>query len=222
MNGLEEFIVVFIMVLSRNLTDSEEIIQPNIIGHDGVNYEDVIIGKSKTLFCTAVTIHSNTTDAISLYWLMTNPSETNFIEIDGVQEILTWNISEGKKYMTSELQFELVKDQHMENNYTCVLQSVLAKRNRTFILRKKDNNTDIPKHAFTTGMIIATVSSIVFVSIGAACFMFRIQIVLLYRSLTGKDDTLSANELLYTRCYFLFPNLLSMAGLNPFKVLFGD
>ncbi|XP_069491704.1 interleukin-18 receptor 1-like isoform X2 [Ambystoma mexicanum] len=170
------------------IEDPEEPLLPNILGDDGITYEDVEIGKSKILSCTAVTGYSNKADVVNLYWLR----ENSFIDLNGLNESFTNSVSDGRMYQTSELHFKSVEEEHLKSHYNCVLTSVKRTQKRTFVLKKKEKSTDIPGQTFTTGMIIAIVSSGVVVALAVSCFLCRIEIALAYRSLTGKDETLSA------------------------------
>ncbi|XP_069491702.1 interleukin-18 receptor 1-like isoform X1 [Ambystoma mexicanum] len=169
------------------IEDPEEPLLPNILGDDGITYEDVEIGKSKILSCTAVTGYSNKADVVNLYWLR----ENSFIDLNGLNESFTNSVSDGRMYQTSELHFKSVEEEHLKSHYNCVLTSVKRTQKRTFVLKKKEKSTDIPGQTFTTGMIIAIVSSGVVVALAVSCFLCRIEIALAYRSLTGKDETLS-------------------------------
>uniref|UniRef100_A0A8C6XE62 Interleukin 18 receptor 1 n=1 Tax=Naja naja TaxID=35670 RepID=A0A8C6XE62_NAJNA len=53
----------------------------------------------------------------------------------------------------------------------------------------------LPVHAFTAGMIMAIMFSFIAVMIVILCVIFKIELVLLFRAITGKDETLGDGKL---------------------------
>uniref|UniRef100_A0A8C5S5K8 Interleukin 18 receptor 1 n=1 Tax=Laticauda laticaudata TaxID=8630 RepID=A0A8C5S5K8_LATLA len=63
------------------------------------------------------------------------------------------------------------------------------------VYRRNKTNPDLPVHAFTAGMIIAIIFSFIAIMIVILCVIFKIELVLLFRAITGKDETLGDGKL---------------------------
>ncbi|XP_078515069.1 interleukin-18 receptor 1-like [Lissotriton helveticus] len=183
------------------LQASVEVLKPGIVSDSSTQV--VEIGKAKILSCTAFVGSPDKESANSLYWLGKNLRDNEdlfFMDpCQNASEIpcemrVTSNFSGGNEYLTRKLKFHAVKVEDLEYSYVCKLDSTTYNQNITFTLIKREQPLDIPKHAFNTGMILIILSSAVFLVFGAACFTFRIDIILLFRTLTGRDETLAGIE----------------------------
>ncbi|NXU80331.1 IL18R protein, partial [Oreotrochilus melanogaster] len=91
-------------------------------------------------------------------------------------------------YVTRLLQIKKVTNEDMHHNFTCVLQA--DERTQIKIVKlKKGNTQDLPVHVFTTGMVLAVLFPCVAVVVVFVCVMFRVDLVLFYRSIRRRDDT---------------------------------
>ncbi|XP_029460688.1 interleukin-18 receptor 1-like isoform X1 [Rhinatrema bivittatum] len=182
------------------LEDSPEIAKPQIMGNDIIHHVEVELGKKVRLNCTAFVGYSNSS-RYAIYWFRkvnSSDNEGDFFEqcnYSSMQIMPCENTSkkweQGKMYITNELQIENVKEEDLQYKYICKLSNTVQNENRTHILTKKEKTADIPKHAFTAGMMIAVLFSAITVAVIVVCLIFRVDLILLYRDLTGKDETLA-------------------------------
>uniref|UniRef100_A0A8C8SGX0 Interleukin 18 receptor 1 n=1 Tax=Pelusios castaneus TaxID=367368 RepID=A0A8C8SGX0_9SAUR len=96
--------------------------------------------------------------------------------------------SGNKRYSSKLLWIKMVKEEDLNCNYTCLLKTTSKPQLKIFKL-KKGNLPDLPSHVFTTGIIMAVLSSLIAVLVVVLCAVFRVDLVLFYRDITGKDDT---------------------------------
>ncbi|NXE29402.1 IL18R protein, partial [Ardeotis kori] len=93
-----------------------------------------------------------------------------------------------KFYATRLLRIKKVTDEYMHHNFTCMLQVDERTQIKTVKL-KKGSTQDLPVHIFTTGMVLAVLFACVAVAVVFVCVMFRVDLVLLYRNICRRDDT---------------------------------
>ncbi|XP_056412070.1 interleukin-18 receptor 1-like isoform X1 [Hyla sarda] len=170
-----------------------ENINPKIIGI-GEAIEEVEIGKNHTLKCEASVINNTTTD---LYWIRENRTidENPDDILDKCNKNMitkTCILNEGydNQIMSTELYVVNISKDDIKYAYICRLQSNQGFDSRKFRLRLKDKNHDISKQVFTASLIASITCSVSIVFLVGLCILFRIQIVLLYRSITGVDETI--------------------------------
>uniref|UniRef100_A0A8C0C242 Interleukin 18 receptor 1 n=1 Tax=Buteo japonicus TaxID=224669 RepID=A0A8C0C242_9AVES len=161
-----------------------------IVGH---NEEiETEIGKEEILNCTGFLGYYMREDA-SLYWLINQkfPEKCTGIpenEPSICEEELKKLKLGNKFYVTTLLWIKKVTDEDMHRNFTCMLQA--DERTQMKIVKlKKGNTRDLPVHIFTTGMALAVLFPCVAVAVVFACVMFRVDLVLFYRSICRRDDT---------------------------------
>ncbi|NXX90903.1 IL18R protein, partial [Centropus bengalensis] len=93
-----------------------------------------------------------------------------------------------KFYVTRLLWIRRVTDEDMHHNFTCMFQA--DERTKTKIVKlKKGKTQDLPAHVFTTGMILAILFPCVAVAAVFVCVVFRVDLVLFYRNICKRDDT---------------------------------
>ncbi|XP_042551491.1 interleukin-18 receptor 1 isoform X1 [Dipodomys spectabilis] len=147
------------------------------------NRVEVELGESIELNCSAL---ANQNDAV--YWNFQKENEThvNVHEKEG-KEI--W-ISEGKEYVSKILKIEKVNEKNIGFLYNCTVGDTVSMDTQSFILVRK-GTTDIPNHVFTRGMIISILISVAVVCLVILCVIFRVDLVLFYRHLVGRNETLT-------------------------------
>ncbi|KAM9388306.1 interleukin-18 receptor 1 [Phaethornis superciliosus] len=170
--------------------DAPEAVALEIVGHD----EEVAteIGKEEVLNCTGFLGYYMREDA-SLYWLInqTFPEKCTGIPENEPsiceEELKTLQLG-NKFYVTRLMQIKKVTNEDMHHNFTCVLQA--DERTQIKIVKlKKGFTQDLPVHVFTTGMVLAVLFPCVAVAVVFVCVMFRVDLVLFYRSICRRDDT---------------------------------
>ncbi|XP_026522496.1 interleukin-18 receptor 1 [Notechis scutatus] len=180
---------------SLNIKDTEEKVTPRLIG-PGHNVFTTEIGKEEILNCTAFLGYSKNFVEFpyELYWIV----HDEVIEICQSNSSLCQKVEHkydenGKKYVMKQLWFKHVKEKNFNSLYKCIF-SENGFEKQTFILQK-ESNPDLPVHAFTAGMITAIMFSFIAVMIVVLCVIFKIELVLLFRAITGKDETLGDGKL---------------------------
>nr|XP_033805750.1 interleukin-18 receptor 1-like [Geotrypetes seraphini]XP_033805751.1 interleukin-18 receptor 1-like [Geotrypetes seraphini]XP_033805752.1 interleukin-18 receptor 1-like [Geotrypetes seraphini] len=183
------------------LEDPHEMTKPKILGEDIIHNVEAEIGKELRLNCTAFVGYSNKSKGLIFFWFKKENSdyenESFFDPCNGMSnkemqcENIFTKVVEGKIYFINELQFQIVQEEDLKYTYICKLGNTIQNDNRTYILRKKEKTPDISKHVFTTGMTVAVVFSSIAIVMVIMCLIFRVDLVLLYRDLTGKDETLA-------------------------------
>ncbi|XP_066444782.1 interleukin-18 receptor 1-like [Eleutherodactylus coqui] len=154
----------------------------------------IVKGKNYTLTCEAF----GDTRFPSLYWTRTNKSNT-----DDPDDILdpcnpamnkTCMGNESTECKNSDLCTDLhlinVSDDDIKYPYKCHLRTPFGSDIKLFVLKLKEKSPDISRKVFTTSIIASVTCSVSVIFLIGLCILFRIQIVLLYRSITGVDETI--------------------------------
>ncbi|XP_013914261.1 PREDICTED: interleukin-18 receptor 1-like [Thamnophis sirtalis] len=178
-----------------NIKGTEEKVTPKLIG-PGHKIFKTEIGKEEILNCTAFLGYSKNFVEFpyELYWIVHDDLiETCQSNSSLCQKTEHKYDENGKKYVMKQLWFKGVKEKNFNSSYKCVF-SENGFEEQTFILQK-ESNPDLPVHAFTTGMIMAIMFSFIAVLIVILCVIFKIELVLLFRDITGKDETLGDGKL---------------------------
>ncbi|XP_066433887.1 interleukin-18 receptor 1-like isoform X2 [Eleutherodactylus coqui] len=167
--------------------------RPIILGGEIVT-TIVELGKNYTLTCEAF----GDTRFPSLYWIRTNKSNTEDLDdiLDpcnpAMNKTCMGNIS--KKCKNSNLCRDLhlinVSDDDIKYPYKCQLRTAIGSDIKLFVLKLKEKSQDISRTVFTTSIIASVTCSVSVVFLIGLCILFRIRIVLLYRSITGVDETI--------------------------------
>ncbi|XP_072477827.1 interleukin-18 receptor 1 [Notamacropus eugenii] len=151
-------------------------IMPTLYGNS-INYVEAELGKEKTLNCTALL--RDPTGII--YWNEEHDNDTNIYK-----EKLISSGSNGKLYVSSLLKIKLVKEENLNIWYNCTLASAGVLETIGFFLKKK-GAADVSRHIF----IIVLVSSAVVIFLVIMCVIYRVDILLCYRDLIRRDETLT-------------------------------
>uniref|UniRef100_A0A8D0GF29 Interleukin 18 receptor 1 n=1 Tax=Sphenodon punctatus TaxID=8508 RepID=A0A8D0GF29_SPHPU len=159
------------------------------------DYVETEIGKEKKLLCKVFLGYSDN-QTYDLYWMYNKqlyPCSENtngtYKSYDVCEKKDKPIPLEGKIYVTTTLRIKSVKEEDLNSSYTCYLITGNRPQNKTIKL-KKGLAPDLPLRTFTTGMIMAILFSLVTVLIVVVCVAFRVDLVLFYRDITGKDDTI--------------------------------
>ncbi|XP_062934853.1 interleukin-18 receptor 1-like isoform X2 [Cynocephalus volans] len=160
-------------------------VNPVLLGPK-LNHVEVELGKSVQLNCSALL---NEKDLVYWNFWKGNGTDPNVHEEKGVK-IRT---SEGKWRASTILRIENISENNLHFLYNCTVVSEGGTDTKSFILLKKDK-ADIPGHVFTRGMIIAILISVAGVCLVIVCVTYRVDLVLFYRHLMGRDETLTGNK----------------------------
>ncbi|XP_074048313.1 interleukin-18 receptor 1 isoform X1 [Macrotis lagotis] len=150
---------------------------PTLYGNS-INYVEAELGKEKTLNCTAL-LRDPT--AI-IYWNDEHDNDTNIHK-----EKFNRSGSNGELYVSSLLKINFVKEENLNVWYNCTLASPGILETIGFFLKKKEGPTDVSRHIF----IIVLVSSAAVIFLVIMCVIYRVDIMLCYRDLIRRDETLT-------------------------------
>ncbi|XP_063161009.1 interleukin-18 receptor 1-like isoform X2 [Candoia aspera] len=180
---------------SLNVKGAEENVIPKLIGPDHHVFKTEI-GKEEILNCTVFLgyLKNFVQFQYELYWIGHGDTIETCQKNSSLCQMEERKYDEnGKKYAVKQLWFKSVKEEDINSSYTCTF-SENGFEKQTFILQK-ESNPDLPVHVFTTGMIMAIMFSFVAVMMVILCLVFKIELVLLFRDIMGKDETLEDGKL---------------------------
>ncbi|XP_030683019.1 interleukin-18 receptor 1 isoform X1 [Nomascus leucogenys] len=149
-----------------------------------LNHVAVELGKNVRLNCSALL---NEEDVI--YWMFgeENGLDPNIHEEKEIR-IMT---SEGKWHASKVLRIENIGENNLNVLYNCTVASTGGTDTKSFILVRKADMADIPGHVFARGMIVAVLILVAVVCLVTVCVIYRVDLVLFYRHLTRRDETLT-------------------------------
>nr|XP_008114347.1 PREDICTED: interleukin-18 receptor 1 isoform X1 [Anolis carolinensis] len=175
----------------------KELTIPALIGSDH-STSRAEIGKELLLNCTAFLGYSNKSD--SFYWIHNDAIIDSCEDVE--EQISLCQMKEHiyyekrGKYVTRILWIKNVKEEDMNSSYNCILSfGGYPSICQIHTLLKDLSNPDLPVHVFTTGIIMAIFFSFAAVFMVILYVVFRFELVLLYREITGKDETLGDGKL---------------------------
>ncbi|XP_044285095.1 interleukin-18 receptor 1 [Varanus komodoensis] len=182
--------------IELKLKDRHDSIGARLIGRE-LRTLKTTVGKNETLNCTAFFPNNSFENHFLIYWLynethINNCQDSSASDTQCEKNETTINREDGK-YVTKQLWIKSVKEENINSAYSCIFNG-RKNINQTFIL-EKEINPDLPFHVFTTGIIMAILFPFVGVFVVVLCVVFRVDLVLLYRDITGKDDTLGDGKL---------------------------
>ncbi|XP_075707230.1 interleukin-18 receptor 1 [Rhinoderma darwinii] len=167
--------------------------KPKILGVGNVTITEVEIGQNLNITCKASVVAKRFSN---IYWIRTNKS--NIEDLDDILDTCTSNMTKTCKteiettnsILSTELHLINISGDDIMYPYKCILNSAKGSDCRLFVLKLKERSKDISERVFTTTIIGFITCSVSIVFLIGLCIWFRIEIVLLYRSITGVDETI--------------------------------
>ncbi|XP_075122510.1 interleukin-18 receptor 1-like, partial [Leptodactylus fuscus] len=190
---IKEYPITNIPDRIKSTKGHREHIKPRIIGVENETKFEVEIGGNLTIRCEASVIRKM---FAQLYWVQTNKSM-----VDDPKDIVNHctpnstttcmvKINSPDLILITELHLRNISKDDINYPYNCILQSIQGGDKKTYFLRLKAESQDISNKVFTTSIIASITCSVSIVLLIGLCILFRIHIVLLYRSITGVDETI--------------------------------
>ncbi|XP_075834993.1 interleukin-18 receptor 1 [Microtus pennsylvanicus] len=157
-------------------------ITPAILGRKFDTVE-VDLGEEVELNCTALL---NKNDLF--YWSIRKEDRSN-PNVHEDTNMTTWT-SEGKLHAFKKLTFRNVAETNLNVLYNCTVTNEEATDTKSFMLVRKEM-ADIPGHVFMRGIIMAVFISVAAVCVVILCVIYKVDLVLFYRRLAERDETLT-------------------------------
>lgn len=161
-------------------------VSPVVLGPK-TNHIEVELGKDVELNCSALL---NERDLF--YWSIIKNDRPD-PNVHEEKEKKTW-ISEGQWYASKILRIEKVTEKNLNFSYNCTVASGYGGDTKHFILFRKEM-ADIPGHVFKCGIIVAICTSVTVVCLVIACVIYKVDLVLFYRHLVERDETLTDGKM---------------------------
>ncbi|EDL14577.1 interleukin-18 receptor 1 isoform b precursor [Mus musculus] len=149
----------------------------------------VELGKDVELNCSA---SLNKDDLF--YWSIRKEDSSDPNVQEDRKETTTW-ISEGKLHASKILRFQKITENYLNVLYNCTVANEEAIDTKSFVLVRKEI-PDIPGHVFTGGVTVLVLASVAAVCIVILCVIYKVDLVLFYRRIAERDETLTGNMLL--------------------------
>ncbi|XP_076413475.1 interleukin-18 receptor 1 isoform X2 [Peromyscus maniculatus bairdii] len=160
-------------------------ITPAILGRKFETVE-VELGKDVALNCTALLNEND-----MFYWnFLSNNSDPNVHE--DVNKT-AWTF-EGKLHAYKILRIGNITEKYLSVLYNCTVANEEATDTKSFRLVRKEM-VDIPGHVFRRGIFVAVFISVAVVCGVILCVIYKVDLVLFYRRLVERDETLTGNIL---------------------------
>ncbi|XP_055985278.1 interleukin-18 receptor 1 [Sorex fumeus] len=158
--------------------NNEQSISSSFLPGPEIEIIEVELGKDVQLNCSAFVDRIAT-----FYWEYENYSNVH-------EKISKPTVKMNINYVSRILIIEKINEKNINTTYTCHLANSSIHEKRTFILKKKVMH-DISDHVFTRGMIITVFISMAIVCLVILGIIYRVDLVLFYRSLMRRDETLA-------------------------------
>ncbi|XP_053240206.1 interleukin-18 receptor 1 [Podarcis raffonei] len=172
----------------------EEITKPGLIGSESYTILTEI-GKKEILNCTAFLGYSNNVVGdFLLYWSHQDDMIRRCEDNDLPCEMEYHYQEEGKNYSLKQLWIKSVKEADINFSYTCNFVAA-GYTGRQIVTLQKETNRDLPLQVFTPGIIAVILLSLVSVLAVILSVIFKVDLVLLYRDVTGKDETIGDGKI---------------------------
>lgn len=144
----------------------------------------VELGKDVELNCSA---SLNKDDLF--YWSIRKEDSSDPNVQEDRKETTTW-ISEGKLHASKILRFQKITENYLNVLYNCTVANEEAIDTKSFVLVRKEI-PDIPGHVFTGGVTVLVLASVAAVCIVILCVIYKVDLVLFYRRIAERDETLT-------------------------------
>ncbi|XP_060225945.1 interleukin-18 receptor 1 isoform X1 [Meriones unguiculatus] len=141
------------------------------------------LGKGVELRCIALLNEND-----QLYWSI-RKEDISDPNVQEDENKTTWT-SEGKLHALKTLRIQRVTEKNLNVLYNCTVTNDEATDTKSFILVRKEM-ADIPGHVFTRGIIVAVFISVAAVCVVVLCVIYKVDLVLFYRRLLDRDETLT-------------------------------
>ncbi|XP_077338794.1 interleukin-18 receptor 1 isoform X1 [Lithobates pipiens] len=173
--------------------DVQEHVRPRITGLGSTVITEVEMGQNVSVKCEASV---GKTPMFQFSWIH------NKSRVDNLDDLIDDCESHIKKHCMrkcshkkeegiecTELIIPSINEDDIKYPYVCSLANLQDSDKKTYIFKLKAKGPDIPKNVFTTSIIVAVTCSLAIILLFVLCIFFRIEIVLLYRNITGLDET---------------------------------
>ncbi|OCT95264.1 interleukin-18 receptor 1 [Xenopus laevis] len=181
----------------------KENIKPYLKGIGNVTTTDIELGTNITLQCEAFLGYNDRPFDVSIFWLQLNSSKTeskqkeqyDFLEYCSNKTYKKCYTPQKKVYadgsfsVITVLHIISANEYDVKNHYKCKMDTTTGGESRVFSLRIKEKPQDISRGDFTKSIVAAVLSSLCILLLALLCVKFRIDIVLIWRTLQGKDET---------------------------------
>ncbi|XP_068122122.1 interleukin-18 receptor 1 [Hyperolius riggenbachi] len=174
----------------------QDIVYPKIKGVENPVVIEVEIGQNQTIICEASVVN----DLNTFYWIQKKSSSSDDLEsllddcTDVIDKTCTKRIRLNEEILVIELYVINISADDIKHPYDCILTTADGTDTRKYVLKLKDKSWGIPRGVFTTSIIASISSFISIVFLFGLCIYFRIEIVLLYRKITGLDETIGDSK----------------------------
>ncbi|PIO26791.1 hypothetical protein AB205_0030860, partial [Aquarana catesbeiana] len=178
---------------AKKVKDVQEHVRPRITGLGSTVITEVEMGQNVSVKCEASV---GKTAMFQFSWVHNKSRVDNLDDlIDDCESPITkpcmtkcsHKKEEGIAF--TELIIPSINEDDIKYPYVCSLSNSLDPDKKTYIFNLKGKGPDIPKSVFTTSIIAAVACSLAIILSFVLCICFRIEIVLLYRNITGLDET---------------------------------
>ncbi|XP_041438304.1 interleukin-18 receptor 1 isoform X2 [Xenopus laevis] len=188
-------IYTFVITLTYNGTEF------NVSGSTNL----ILRGSNQSLECEAFIGYSGNAEWrkhwVQMHWVQMNKSgdgtynEDVFVEeCNEIRSITCFTRPVNKEdnivTMTTTLNIINANEKDIKNPYRCVMSNHYETESKFFILKEKEKSHDISKNTFTKSIAVSIGCSFSIVILVIVCLLFKIDIILLFRKLSGKDETI--------------------------------
>ncbi|XP_020389492.1 interleukin-18 receptor 1-like [Rhincodon typus] len=164
------------------LTLKESPAKPNLI-YPLEERIEVVLGENRTINCTAFA-NSTRSLPIQLNWYFNNSPVATCNRAKSVcKSFRRTDIKNNGRYTIRPLVFTQIKEEHLNQIFNCVLTTPNHIVSGYIILQEKGKSN-------VHGVVKLLTSIVVLVFVAIVCLYFHVQIVLCFRDVTGRDDTL--------------------------------
>lgn len=162
--------------------EGESKITPAIFGSKSEKV-GVELGKDVELNCSAL-LNKN-----DLFYWSISKEDSSDPNVQEDRKETTWTY-EGKLHASIILRIQKITEKYLNVLYNCTVANEEATDTKSFILVRKET-PDIPGHVFTRGITLVVLTSVAAVCMVILCVIYKVDLVLLYRRIAERDETLT-------------------------------